>query len=165
MEKGEPQIDLVSSGMWMSETEQGSYYSVGTVGIWLEIRVQKTHSLAGTVGVCWTIDGWKGHHDTLGVRMHQEVGEALWRVEIPHLVSMGWRDGSIGGPNGEQPSAKVWTLWGPDRGSVRCLPWGSPPPVFELALFMKMADTTYWSNNQGRNFRVELTPYGKKMGT
>lgn len=164
MEHGEPQISLVNSGVTVSESEQGGYYFVGAVGIWVEIQVRERHSPVGTVGVRWTIDGWKSHYDTLAFRKQSGGGGDRWRVEIPHLVSIGWRDGSIGGPNGEQPSAKVWTLWGSDRGAVRCLPWASLVPAFEFALFMSTGDTTHWNNNQGRNFRMELAPYGSKTG-
>ena len=165
MEQGKQQISLVSSGVSVSETEQGDYYALGSVGIWVEIQVLERYSPAGAAGVRWTIDGWKSHHDTLGVSRHQDPREALWRVEISHLVSIGWRDGSIGGPNGEQPSAKVWTLWGPDRAGLRCLPRGSPVPAFEFALFVNRGDTTHWNNNQGRNFRVDLAPYARKTGS
>lgn len=163
MEKEAARISLVDAGISMSEFEKGSYYGVGTVGVWVEIEARARHASSGAVGVRWTIDGWNSHHDAVGVCIHEGPGEARWRVEIPHLVSIGWRDGSIGGPNGEQPSAKVWTLWGPDRQSVRCLPWGSRVPAFEFALFIRNGNVTHWNNNQGRNFRMDLALYGRKM--
>jgi len=165
MEQGEPQISLVSSGIWVSETEQGGYYALGILGIWMEIQVRERQSPTKTMGVRWTIDGWNSHHDTLGFCKQSASEGDLWRIEIPHLVFIGWRDGSIGGPNGEQPSGKVWTLWGPDRRGVGCLPWGSPVPAFEFALFMKTGYTINWNNNRGRNFRMDLSPYGKKPET
>ena len=165
MEHGIPQMYLVSSGIEVSDPDQGGYYSLGSVGVWVEVRVRAGHSSAGAVGVRWTIDGWESQHDTLGVCRQPDAEGGRWRIEIPHLVTIGWRDGSIGGPDGEQPSNKVWTLWGPDRGGVRCLPWGSPVPAFEFALFVKTGDTTHWNNNGGQNFRIDLSPYGRKPDT
>ena len=123
------------------------------------------------VGARWSIDHWKSHHEAFGVLKQcitQEEDkqcitqeEELWRIDINHVVTTGWRNGSIGGPNGEQPSGNVWTLWGPNKKHVKSLPLGSIPPEFEFALFVEEHDSRYWDNNQGRNFGICLADCGK----
>lgn len=152
----------VSSGVWESETEPDGYYCLYTLGVWIEILVHDGRFPAKKIGARWTIDGWKTHCDTLAFFARPAKQEELWRVEINNLVTTGWRDGSIGGPNGEQPSGKVWTLWGADKKHVRCLPLGSAPPCFEYALFMNIGESLYWENNLQRNFRIDLSRFSKK---
>lgn len=152
----------VKSGTCESESEQGSYFFVCTVGVWVEMRVRNGRFPDKKVGARWSIDRWASHHETFGF-LKQPIthAEELWRIEINHVITTGWRNGSIGGPNGEQPSGNVWTLWGRHKNCVKALPLGSDPPEFEFALFLEERDSRYWDNNQGCNFRVCLADFWK----
>ena len=157
MPHAEPRITQVRSGAWETASESGGYYYRSTIGVWIEMLVRNGQGLHTRIGARWTIDNWNSHHDTLAFFKQQVTpAEALWRVEMPHLVTTGWRNGSIGGPHGEQPSGDVWTLWGSDNDTVRCLPLGSHAPDFEFALFLHEDETEYWNNNRGENFRISL---------
>jgi hypothetical protein len=157
MPHAEPRISQVRSGAWETESDGGGYYYRSTVGVWIDMLVLNGRGSSKRIGARWTIDNWNSHHDTLAFFKQQVTpAEELWRVEIPHLVTTGWRNGSIGGPGGEQPSGDVWTLWGPDKHTVRCLPLGSHAPDFEFALFLQEGGTDSWNNNRGENFRISL---------
>jgi hypothetical protein len=157
MPHAELRIAQVRSGAWETASEGDGYYYRSTVGVWIEMLVRNGQGPHTRIGVRWTIDNWNSHHDTLACFTQQVTpAEELWRVEMPHLVTIGWRNGSIGGPDGEQPSGDVWTLWGPDNNSVRCLPLGSHAPDFEFALFLNEDETEYWNNNRGENFKISL---------
>jgi hypothetical protein len=139
------------------ESERGGYYYLATLGVWIDMLVRHDRSPHQRIGARWTIDDWQSHHDSLAFFAQQVTPrEARWRVEIPHLVTTGWRNGSIGGPDGEQPSGDVWMLWGLDKHTVRCLPLGSRAPDFEFALFWTEDGMDYWEKNRGENFRIRL---------
>ena len=162
MPRSEQRISRVRSGAWETDAERGGYYYLATIGVWIEMLVRNGRCPHKRIGARWTIDNWKSHHDTLAFFTQQVTpAEELWRIEIPRLVTTGWRDGSIGGPDGEQPSRNVWTLWGPDKNSISCLPLGSCAPDFEFALFVKEGEAEYWDNNRGKNFRISLRDLGK----
>jgi hypothetical protein len=162
MEPSMQRIHQVKSGVRVSESERGGYYFVCTVDVWIEMLVCDGRFPDKQVGVRWTIDHWQSHHEAFGSldqRITQE--EERWRIEIAKVVTTGWRDGSIGGPNEEQPSGNVWTLWGSSKQDVKCLPLGSVPPEFEFALFLEEHAKRYWDNNLDRNFRICLADFGK----
>ncbi|PTY04909.1 hypothetical protein DB347_19650 [Opitutaceae bacterium EW11] len=104
----------------------------------------------------WSVDAWRTFQDTEGRRTRRNETFELWRVEVAEVAAVGWRDGSIGGPNGEQPSSGVWLLWGRNREQLRALPRGSSAPAFEYAVFVRHGETTRWDNNEGENFRIGL---------
>jgi hypothetical protein len=157
MQHSEQRIYCVKSGAWETESEGGGYYYLSTLGVWIEMLVRNGQYPHKKVGARWTIDRWLSYQDTFAFRKTQVTqAEELWRVEIPQLVTTGWRDGSIGGPDGEQPSRNVWTLWGLTKNNVRCLPLGSSAPDFEFALFLQEEEMQYWENNLGENFRLRL---------
>ncbi len=155
-------IHHVKSGVRASEAEHGGYYFVCTVGVWIEMRVRDGSLPDKKVGVRWSIDHWKSHHEAFG-SLEQRItqDEGRWRIDITNVVTTGWRDGTIGGPNGEQPSGNVWTLWGPNKKDVKCLPLGTVAPEFEFALFLEEHGRRYWENNLDRNFKICLADFGK----
>jgi hypothetical protein len=152
----------VISGIRESETEYGGHFFLCNIGIWIEILVQDGQFPSKKVGVRWTIDAWETYKDSFAV-LKQPLAqeEELWRVEIDNLVTSGWRNGSIGGPNGEQPSGHVWTLWGPSKKDLQCLPLGIHAPDFEFVPFMKAGETEYWDNNSGFNYTICLSKFGE----
>ncbi len=153
-------IHSVQSGAWEMEAEQSAYYYLCKLGIWVEFRVQDSHSPGKQLGARWTIDNWASYYDSPAFLKEQSPPEdEIWRIEIEAVITTGWRDGSIGGPNGEQPSLNRWILWGKDKHSVKCLPLGSVQPLFEFALYLKYQGTVYWENNQGRNFSLCLNNF------
>jgi hypothetical protein len=162
MEHSMQRIHHVTSGVRVSESEHGSYYFVCKVGVWIEMRVRDGRFPEKKVGARWSIDHWKSHHEAFGC-LEQSITqeEEQWRIDITNVVTTGWRDGSIGGPNGEQPSGNVWTLWGPNKNGVKCLPLGSVAPEFEFALFLEERGRRYWDNNLDRNFKILLADFGK----
>jgi len=162
MEHSMQRIHQVKSGVRASESEHGGYYFVCTIGVWIELRVRDGRFPEKKVGARWSIDHWKSQHEAFGL-LKQPITqeEELWRIEIPNVVTTGWRNGSIGGPNGEQPSGNVWTLWGPNKKDVKCLPLGSVAPEFEFALFLEEHGRRYWENNLDRNFKICLADFGK----
>ena len=144
-------------GAWAMEAEQGEYYVLCKLGVWIEFRVGEAQFADRQLGARWSIDNWSSYHDTPAFLMQPVTGQdELWRIEIENVITTGWRDGSIGGPNGEQPSLNRWTLWGNAKHSVKCLPLGSAPPLFEFALYLKHQESVYWENNHGRNFSLSL---------
>lgn len=162
MECSMQRIHHVKSGTWESDSEQGGYYFVCTIGVWIELQVRNGRFPDKKVGARWSIDHWKSHHEAFGfLKQPITQEEELWRIEINHAITTGWRNGSIGGPDEEQPSGNVWTLWGPNKKHVKALPLGSVPPEFEFALFLEEHDGRHWDNNQGRNFRICLADFGK----
>ncbi|MGR8931420.1 MAG: hypothetical protein ACU836_12330 [Gammaproteobacteria bacterium] len=145
----------VEAGALILEAEQGDYYKLSKLGIWIEFYARATENQV--IGARWTIDNWKSHHESLALpKVVLEADIDLWRIEINDIVTTGWRDGRIGGPNGEQPSANRWILWGTDKTNVECLPFGAVPPRFEFALYRKRLGYIEWENNQGRNFSLCL---------
>lgn len=155
----------MKSGCWESDSEEGGYYYICTIGIWIEALVRNELFSDKRIGARWSIDQWESHHDALGfIKMPCTQREELWRIEINNVVTTGWRNGSIGGPNGEQPSGCVWTLWGPNKSHVKSLPIGSVVPEFEFALFLEVHSRRYWDNNLGRNFKICLAAFGVPDG-
>jgi hypothetical protein len=155
-------IRHVGSGVQVSETESAGYYFVCRIGVWIQMRVRNGRFSDKKVGVRWSIDHWKSHHDAFGfLKQPITQEEELWQVEINNAITTGWRNDSIGGPNGEQPSGNVWTLWGPDKKHVECLPLGSVVPDFEFVLFLEEHDGRHWDNNLDRNFKICLADFGK----
>ena len=156
-------IHQVQYGVCESEVEDGDHFYVCNVGIWIEMRVRNgQYPPTKQVGARWTTDAWETYHDAFAV-LKQPVGqeEELWRVEIDNIVTTGWRSGSIGGPNGEQPSSNVWTLWGPSKQDLSYLPLGGHVPEFEFALFVKTESIEHWENNAGFNYKIDLSQFGK----
>ena len=155
-------IHSVKFGAWEMELEQGGYYFLCKLGVWIEFQVQNAHSPGKQLGARWTLDHWENHHDTPAfLKQRITTEDMIWRVEIEDVITTGWRDGSIGGPNGEQPSDSRWVLWGKDKHSVKCLPLGSAPPQFEFALYLKQRESVCWENNQGCNFSLCLNKFVK----
>lgn len=154
-------IHHVSSGVLVLESEQGGYYQMYTLGIWIEMLIRDGRFLDKKVGARWSIDRWNCWHDAFG-RFEQRINqeEERWRIDIANVLTTGWRNGSIGGPNGEQPSGNVWTLWGPNKKDVQCLPLGSVASEFEFALFLEEHDSRQWDNNSGSNYKVFLADFG-----
>src|SRR5262249_52973175 len=100
MQHSEQRIYYVKSGAWETESEGGGYYYLSTLGVWIEMLVRNGRYPHKKVGARWTIDHWLSYQDTFAFRKTQGThAEELWRVEIPQLVTTGWRDGSIGGPD------------------------------------------------------------------
>jgi len=153
-------IHSVQSGVWEIEAEQGGYYYLCKLGIWIEFRVRDSQAADKQFGARWSSDHWASYHDSPAFLKEQNPPEdEIWRIEIEDVITTGWRDGSIGGPNGEQPSFNRWILWGKNKHSVKCLPLGTVPPLFEFALYLKHQETVYWENNQGRNFSLCLNHF------
>jgi len=160
MREGSQGIHSVQSGVWEIESEQGGYYYLCKLGVWIEFQVRNSHSPNKQIGACWTIDNWASYHDTPAfLKRCTTIGYEIWRIEIEDVITTGWRNGSIGGPNGEQPSSNKWVLWGANKQMVRCLPLGSTPPQFEFALYLKQPDMVCWENNQSCNFSLCLFSY------
>ena len=154
-------IHHVKSGIWESETEEGGYYCLYDIGIWIEMCVRDGCFPLKKVGVRWTIDAWENHCDTFAfLKQATTQEEELWRVEIDNVVTTGWRSGSIGGPNGEQPSSNVWTLWGSNKQAVKSLPLGVHANEFEFSPFVTVGEKEYWDNNHGLNYKVNLYQFG-----
>ena len=155
-------IHHVRFGVRVLDSEQGAYYRVCTIGIWIEMLIRDGGFPDKKAGARWTIDRWRSQHDAFGC-LHQRLSqeEERWRIDITNVAATGWRNGSIGGPNGEQPSGSVWTLWGADKKTVKCLPLGSVAPEFQFALFLDEHRTRYWENNLGRDFTICLADRGQ----
>ena len=148
-------VHSVQAGAWVMEAEQGGYYKLCRLGVWMEFYAATEAGLG--LGARWTIDRWDSHHDASAfLKRRVTTEEGCWRIEIIDVITTGWRDGSIGGPNAEQPSASRWILWGKDKDSVKCLPLGNLPPRFEFALYLKRQGAVDWQNNQGHNFALSL---------
>lgn len=146
-------IHSVRASAWVMERERGGYYELCTLGVRIEFRA----SGGEAAGVRWTIDGWADYRDTPAAHEQtQAPAGSIWRAEIGPVAVAGWRDGSIGGPHGEQPSATQWRIWGKNRLTARCLPLDSPPPLFEFAVYARHGREVAWNNNQGGNFKLCL---------
>ena len=151
-------VRSVTCGLQESEAEQGDYYALSSISVWVECVIDARGASNRQVGARWTIDRWVSHQDTAAALVRSlSPNEEVWRIEIHDVAATGWRDGSIGGPNGEQPSNTVWCLWGKNKKQVRCLPAGTPVPEFEFACFVKDQQHTHWENNGGRNFTLKLS--------
>ena len=150
-------VRSLTCGLHESEAEQGDYYALSSISVWIECVIDAHGALNRQVGARWTIDHWASHQDTAAAFVRSlSPKEEMWRIAINDLAATGWRDGTIGGPNGEQPSNTVWYLWGKNKKQVRCLPAGTSVPEFEFACFVKDQQQTHWENNGGRNFKLKL---------
>ncbi len=149
-------VEQINSGHWTGEcSTSGDTANSNTVScpqnIWVDISVENL-AFEKEVGIVWTDQGWaEGHVFTTHASYEHALSDGLeqWGVDVtPAGISV-----SRSGP-------KLWVTVDADGEPVETstfeFPVGSGARVIEYAIFYNVNGQTFWDNNSGQNYTIEL---------
>ena len=124
------EVQQTASGQWQSHYSAPSGIRYGwfwDANVWADIAV-KNIAPTKSVGVRWTADGWRTSHESRATfKKALDTTYEQWGVDLAPAASL---------------QSCFWCTY--------------VPPTVEYAIFYTVNGLTYWDNNSGQNYQVQL---------